>query len=146
MPTQAVVQIEHGRLAGARRDFAVEQEQICPGEGPDRCQDPVDRRDVLTRRRFKRGISREGEEECQAEMDRTRFGVVEDEDAENERKGRGIPELEQRPGDRHRENDPRREPGRFSAPGIRFGDELFEIDRRSGRTGVTYHVASSSRS
>jgi hypothetical protein len=71
---------------------------------------------------------------------RARFGVAEHPEAEHERQGRGVPELEQRPRDRDADDDPPGQAGRLASPGIGFGDELLEIDARCGR--FRFHDAS----
>ena len=65
-------------------------------------------------------------------MQRARLGVVEDRPAELERQRRGVPELEQRPGDRDPEQDASREAGGLASAGIGFGDKLLEIREESG--------------
>ena len=60
-------------------------------------------------------------------MDGARFGVVEDAEAEHERQGRSVPELEKRPGDRHPEQDLADCPARMPAARISLRDQLFEL-------------------
>src|SRR5690606_12078772 len=62
-----------------------------------------------------------------AEMNGARLGVVQHADAKYERQRRGVPELEERPGYGHVEQDLRCETRGFAAAGVGFGDELLEL-------------------
>ena len=82
---------------------------------------------MLARRRLERRVSEEPEEERERQVQRARLGVVQDPEAERERQRRGVPELEQRPGDRDAEDELAGETGQLAAAGVGFGDELLEI-------------------
>jgi hypothetical protein len=60
-------------------------------------------------------------------VQRARLRVVQDPDGEGEREGRGVPELEKRPGDCDAENDFAAEPGDLAAAGVRFGNDLLQV-------------------
>jgi hypothetical protein len=72
------------------------------------------------------GKAEEGEQQRHAEVQRARLGVVQDRPAEFERQRRGVPELEQRPGDRDREDQLAGEAARVAAAGVGVRDDLLQ--------------------
>ena len=60
-------------------------------------------------------------------MDGARLRIIQHTEAENERQRRSVPELEEGPEDRNREQDLRCEAGWLAAAGIGLGDELLEL-------------------
>jgi hypothetical protein len=102
---------------------------------PDRSysQQPVDQRHAIARRRGEGGIGGERQEQRETQVKRARFRIAEDAEAEQKRQRRSIPELEQRPGDRHRIDQPPGLTCRLAPAGIGFGDKLLQVDIRRHR-------------
>ena len=73
------------------------------------------------------GEGRIGQKQGKGQMDGARLGVVENEKVEDEGERRGIPELEQRPRQRHAEQNPARNPVRCAGAGIGHRDQIFGI-------------------
>src|SRR5690606_18644563 len=89
---------------------------------------PIDDRNPVAWRGFERRIGKECKEQRESEMNRAGFSIVEYTEAEDERKRRGIPELEQRPGDSSHQQHLARQTSGISASGIGFGHKLFEVN------------------
>ena len=120
-------QIHVGRRARTLGKLLVEQEQVSRTEGRHRRQHPVLHRYVVAWRAFERRIRGKGEEDGEGEVDGARFGVVEHEHAQRERQRRGDPELEQRPRQRHHQQQLGGETGGLASAGVGLGDDLLEL-------------------
>jgi hypothetical protein len=68
-----------------------------------------------------------GEKQRNAQVQRARLGIVQDRPAEFERQRRGVPELEQRPGDRDGEDQPAGNAARVAAAEIGVRDDLLKL-------------------
>jgi hypothetical protein len=104
-------EVQRRRLARARRQFLVEQEQIGGTEGRHRNARTQSCTGIRSARRtLQRREQHVAEEDGERQVDGARLRVVEHEDAERERQRRGDPQLEQRPRQRHVHHDLRRQP------------------------------------
>ena len=116
--------VRRRRQARPQRDFVVEHQEVHRRRNAERRQDPVGDRDAVARRPFQRRKGGEGQQEGERQMDDARLAVGDHAEIELVGQRRGVPELEQRPGQRDRENVLLFEAGRLAAPGIGFGDHL----------------------
>ena len=91
--------------AGAVGQFRVKPEKIGCTKRGHQGHDPVLHRNVVPRRRFERRIGRVGQKYGKRQVNGPGFGVVEHQNVKQERQGRGIPQLEQRPEQGHKEQD-----------------------------------------
>ena len=92
--------------AGARGHVLVEHQDVERAGGRHRRQQPVRQRDVVPRRALERRIGAEGEKEGKAQVYGALLAVVDQAEIEDEGQRRGDIELEQRPRQRHREEQP----------------------------------------
>jgi hypothetical protein len=104
-----------------RREVIVEKQEVRPGERRGKREDPVEPRNALALALHERE-AQEREQQADAEVQRPRFRVVQDREPELEGKRRRVPQLEQRPRDRHREDELARDAAGGAPPGIRVGD------------------------
>ena len=120
-------EVERRRLPGTRGELRIEQEDVARAERTDDGEDPVDGRNVGARRALERRIGDEAQEDREGEVDRARLSVVEDEDAEGERQGRGVPELEERPRERDAHQGLGDGAGRRAASHVGLGHQFLEL-------------------
>ncbi len=126
-------------LARAHGELVVEQQEIGAGDGARDREDPVVPGHALAPGALERRIAEEAQEERDAQVQRARLGVVEDAPAQHEGQGGGVPELEQRPADRHEQDELAHRAADFAAAGVGIGDQLLEIDARFDGFLVFFH-------
>ena len=121
------------RQARTHGDVAIEHDQIQHRTNAGGGQQPVDKRHAVARRRHEGRVRRERQEQREAQVKRARLGVAEDAEAQDVGQRRGVPELEQRPGDGDRIDQPSGTAARLAPAGIGFGDKLLQVDIRRHR-------------
>ena len=94
-------QILRNRQARTRCQIAVKDIDVKRAKRRSRSQNPVNHRDIGTRRAFERRIGHKGQKYGKSQMDRPRFGRVENTKTNDIGKRRCQPKLEQRPSHRN---------------------------------------------
>ncbi len=118
--------IEPSGLTGPRGDLRVEQHDVGRGERGHGRQKPVDGGHALARRALERRPGQEGQEHGERQVDGARLGVVQDAPTHRERQRRGVPVLEQGPGQRDGKDDVLRQPRGLAPARVGVGHELLQ--------------------
>ena len=122
-------QVHAGGQAGPVGQFRVEEEKIGRTKCGHQGHDPVLHRNVVPRRGFEGRIGRVGQKHGKGQVNGPGFGVVEHQNVEQKRQGRGIPELKQRPEQGHEKQDfLGNRAGGIAGAGFGLGNQRIGID------------------